>query len=235
MSQSVFITGTDTGIGKTLVAASLLRALQTRGLRAIGMKPVASGCAMTPHGLRNDDAELLRTHGSGAPDYALVNPYALPEAIAPHLAAQHSGVIVELAPLREVYATLSTMSQCVVVEGVGGWSVPLSGTLMQADLVRALRLPVILVIGLRLGCINHALLSARAIAHDGCELVGWIGNQVDAAMLCLEENLSTLRERLPAPCLGVLPHARAPDPRELAPLLSGAIDAITSFSCPQAP
>ena len=235
MNRSVFIAGTDTGIGKSLVAASLLRALQAHGLRALGMKPVASGCALTPQGLRNDDAELLRTHGSGTPDYALVNPYALPEAIAPHLAAQHAGVVMGLEALRDAHAALSTMSQCVVVEGVGGWAVPLSDTLMQADLVRALRLPVILVVGLRLGCINHALLSARAIAQDGCELIGWIGNQVDPAMLCLDENLATLRERLPAPCLGVLPHVSAPEPRELAPLVDGAVEAITSFSYRLAP
>jgi dethiobiotin synthetase len=209
--------------------------LQARGLRALGMKPVASGCALTPQGLRNDDAELLRTHGSGAPDYTLVNPYALPEAIAPHLAARHAGVVLELAPIRAAHATLCTMSQCVVVEGVGGWAVPLSDTLMQGDLVRALQLPVILVVGLRLGCINHALLSARAVAQEGCELLGWIGNQVDPAMLCVEENLATLRERVPAPCLGVLPHASVPGPRELAPLLVGAVDAITSFAYPPAP
>jgi len=235
MNAAVFITGTDTGIGKSLVAASLLRALQAQGLRALGMKPIASGCTMTTQGLRNDDAELLRTHGSGAPDYALVNPYALPEAIAPHLAAAQAGVALRLDPIVAAFAALSTMSQCVVVEGVGGWAVPLSDTLMQADLVRALRLPVILVVGLRLGCINHALLSARAIAQDGCELIGWIGNQVDPAMLCLEENLATLRERLSAPCLGVLPHVSAPEPRELAPLVGGAVDAITSFSYRLAP
>jgi dethiobiotin synthetase len=235
MSRSVFIAGTDTGIGKSLVAASLLRALQVRGLRALGMKPVASGCALTPQGLRNDDAELLRTHSSGAPDYALVNPYALPEAIAPHLAARHAGVEIGLDRVIAAFAALSTMSQCVAVEGVGGWMVPLSDSLMQADLVRALKLPVILVVGMRLGCLNHALLSARAIATDGCELLGWIGSQVDPGMQCVEENLATLRERMPAPCLGVLPHAGAPDPRELAPLLCDAVDAITSFSYPRAP
>ena len=235
MNAAVFITGTDTGIGKSLVAASLLRALQAQGLRALGMKPIASGCTMTTQGLRNDDAELLRTHGSGAPDYALVNPYALREPIAPHLAAAQAGVALRLDPIVAAFAALSTMSQCVVVEGVGGWAVPLSDTLMQADLVRALRLPVILVVGLRLGCINHALLSARAIAQDGCELIGWIGNQIDPAMLCLDENLATLRECLPAPCLGVLPHASAPEPRELAPLVRGAVDAITSFAYRPAP
>jgi len=235
VNPSVFIAGTDTGIGKSLVAASLLRALQARGLRALGMKPVASGCALTPQGWRNDDAELLRTHGSGAPDYALINPFALPEAMAPHLAARHAGVEITVAPLVSAFAALSTMSQCVVVEGVGGWAVPLSDSLMQADVARALRLPVILVVGLRLGCISHALLSARAIAHDGRELLGWIGNQVDPAMLCVDENLATLRERVAAPCLGVLPYASTPDPRELAPLLGGAVDAITSFAYPLAP
>lgn len=235
MSAGVFITGTDTGIGKSVASASLLRALQLQGLRALGMKPVASGCTMTTHGLRNEDAELLRTHGSGTADYALVNPYALLAAIAPHLAARQSGITIELAPLRAAYTALATMAQRVVVEGVGGWAVPLSDTLMQADLVRMLKLPVILVVGLRLGCINHALLSARAIANDDCELIGWIANRVDPQMACVEENLATLRARLPAPCLGVLPHARAPDPRAMAPHLRGAVDAITSRACPRAP
>ena len=235
MNSGVFISGTDTGIGKSLVSATLLRALQGRGLRALGMKPVASGCTMTAQGLRNEDAELLRTHGSGAPDYALVNPYALAEPIAPHLAARHAGVPIELSPLREAYAALTAMAQCVVVEGVGGWAVPLSDPLMQADLVRALQLPVILVVGLRLGCINHALLSARAIERDGCALIGWIGNRVDPQMACVEENLDTLRAHLRPPCLGVLPHAPIPDPRELAPLLHGSVDILTSPAYPQAP
>jgi len=226
MSAAVFVTGTDTAVGKSIVAASLLRALQAQGVRALGMKPVASGCAMTPRGLRNEDAELLRTHGSGAPDYALVNPYALPEPIAPHLAAVHAGVEIRMDPILAAFAALSTMSQYVVVEGVGGWAVPLSATLMQADLARALKLPVLLVVGLRLGCINHALLSARAIEADGCELIGWIGNAVDPHMACVEENLATLRERLHAPCQGVLPHAHAPEPRELASHLRDAVAAI---------
>ena len=232
---SVFVTGTDTGIGKSVVAASLLRALQAQGRRALGMKPIASGCMETAQGLRNDDAELLRAHSSGAPDYALVNPYALPEPIAPHLAAADAGVAIRLDPIAAAFAALSAMSQCVVVEGVGGWAVPLSDTLMQSHLVRALDLPVILVIGLRLGCINHALLSARAIADDGCHLVGWIGNHIDPAMTRVEENIATLLARLPAPCLGVLPHARAPDPRTLAALLGGAIEMLSSPACPPAP
>jgi dethiobiotin synthetase len=224
--MSVFVSGTDTGVGKSLVSASLLRALQAQGLRALGMKPVASGCTMTAKGLRNEDAELLRTHSSGAPDYALVNPYALAEPIAPHLAAAQAGVEIQIDPIATAFVALSTMSQCVVVEGVGGWAVPLSATLMQAELVRALKLPVLLVVGLRLGCINHALLSARAIEADGCELIGWIGNGVDPDMACIEENLATLRERLHAPCLGVLPYAHTPEPRELASHLRDAVAAL---------
>ena len=227
MSIGVFIAGTDTGIGKSVATAGLLRALQVRGLRASGMKPVASGCTLTAQGLRNEDAELLRTHGSGTPDYALVNPYALPEPIAPHLAAARAGVEIRLDPIVAAFAALSTMSQCVVVEGVGGWAVPLSPTLMQADLVRALKQPVILVVGLRLGCLNHALLSARAIKADGCELIGWIANRIDPLMDCVDENLATLRARLSAPCLGVLPHADTPDPRQLASHLGDAVNAIT--------
>jgi dethiobiotin synthetase len=235
MSAEVFITGTDTGIGKSVVTASLLRALQARGLRALGKKPIASGCTLTAQGLRNEDAELLRTHGSGAADYALVNPYALPEPIAPHLAAGRAGVEIRLDPIVAAFAALSTMSQCVVVEGVGGWAVPLSPTLMQADLVRALKLPVILVVGLRLGCLNHALLSARTIISDGGDLIGWIANRIDPLMDCVDENLATLRARLAAPCLGVLPHADTPDPRKLALHLGDAVNAITWLAYPAAP
>ena len=224
--SGAFIAGTDTGIGKTVVSATLLAALNAGGHRAVGMKPVASGCQQTPQGLRNEDAELLIAHSAGTLDYALVNPVALPEAIAPHLAAKHSGMDIRLDPINAAFAALSTNHDFVVVEGVGGWMVPLSDTLMQADLVHALDLPVILVVGLRLGCLNHAQLSARAIVGDGCHLVGWIGNCVDPQMDCVEENLATLRMRLPAPCLGVLPHGGAPDPHALAVHLRDAADAL---------
>ena len=226
MTRSVFITGTDTGIGKTVVAASLLAALNARGLRAVGMKPVASGCRSTPHGLRNADAKLLIAHSAGALEYALVNPYAFAEPIAPHLAAADTGIEIEPERIATAFAALSTMSHLVVVEGVGGWMAPLGPTLMQADLVRALRLPVILVVGLRLGCLNHALLSARAIDTDGCQLAGWIGSVVDADMLRLDENLATLRTRLGAPCLGVLAHTDTPDPAALAAHLDAACDLL---------
>jgi dethiobiotin synthetase len=226
MSRGIFITGTDTGIGKTLVSATMLAALNAGGWRAAGMKPVASGCTQTPAGWRNDDAIALQAHSAGAPTYALVNPYALPEAIAPHVAAAEHGIEIRLDPIIAAFAALCTNTDFVVVEGVGGWLVPLSSSLMQADLVRALRAPVVLVVGLRLGCINHALLSARAIGVDGCELIGWIGNRVDPAMTRVEENIAALNERMPAPCLGVLPYASTPDAAALAAHLRAAAMAI---------
>ncbi|GAG10095.1 unnamed protein product, partial [marine sediment metagenome] len=204
--SSVYITGTDTGVGKSLVSASLLAALNARGARAVGMKPIASGSESTPAGLRNADAELLLAHGAGKPAYAEVNPYTFADPIAPHLAAADQGVEIEVARIRSAFTTLSANADIAVVEGVGGWMAPLGPRLMQADLARALGLPAILVVGLRLGCINHALLSARAIEADGIELVGWIGSGIDAQMARREDNLATLGERLRAPCLGVLPH-----------------------------
>ncbi|HET7063686.1 MAG TPA: dethiobiotin synthase [Rudaea sp.] len=234
MSKGLFVTGTDTGIGKTVVSAALLAALNRAGCRAVGMKPVASGCRQTALGLRNEDALALMAQSAGAADYALVNPYALVEAVAPHLAARAAGAEVRLDPILAAFAALCTNAECLVVEGVGGWAVPLSPTLMQADLVRALELPVILVVGLRLGCINHALLGARAIAGDGCRLAGWIGNCIDPDMARVEDNLATLRELLPAPCLGVLPFAVEPDPRELAGHLGAALNVVAGSRQPVA-
>ena len=175
------------------------------------MKPVASGCTETPGGLRNDDAlALLAAGGDASLPYALVNPVALREPLSPHLAAAHDGVAITLAPLREAFERLQAAHDMVVVEGVGGWLVPLAPGLLASDIARQWQLSVILVVGLRLGCLNHAQLSARAIAADGCRLLGWIGNCVDPAMDAPEENLASLCELLPAPCLGVLPHGVAP-------------------------
>ena len=225
MNRGVYITGTDTGIGKTAVAASLLAALNAQGVRAVGMKPVASGCIMTPRGLRNADAQLLIAHSAGVVDYALVNPYAFAEPIAPHLAAADASIEIEIGLIAEAFAALSTMSQVTVVEGVGGWMAPLGPTLMQSALTRALHLPVILVVGLRLGCLSHALLTARAIHADGCELLGWIGNCIDADMLRVEDNLATLRARLLAPCLGVVPFA-GDDPHVATQHVRSAVERI---------
>ena len=234
MTRGVFVTGTDTGIGKTFVSASLLSALNAAGKRAVGMKPIASGCVMTPRGLRNEDAETLLDHSDDTPAYESVNPFALREAIAPHIAAREEGVEISLGPIESAFAKLSQAADCVVVEGVGGWCAPLSESLMQSDLGKSLRLPVILVVGLRLGCLNHAILSARAIQSDGCKLIGWIGNGIDPAMQRVRENIDTLRERLPAPCLGILLYSKDRDARRMGAHLRDAVTAL-SGAYPRAP
>jgi dethiobiotin synthetase len=208
---AVFIAGTDTGIGKTHAACALLHALRRAGHHVCGMKPVASGCVETADGLRNDDALALQAASSASLPYASINPIALRDPLSPHLAAAHDGVEISLAPLRAAFDHLQADHRCVVVEGVGGWLVPLAPGLFAADIAKQWRLPVILVVGLRLGCLNHALLSARAIIDDGCQLLGWIGNSIDPAMEALDENLATLERLLPSPCLGVLPHGVPPE------------------------
>lgn len=205
--QGLFITGTDTGCGKTAVAAGIIHRFRSRGVTAVGMKPVASGCRETPAGLRNDDAERLLEAAGGGLDYDLVNPYAFAPPIAPHLAAEEAGTGIEIGAIREAFLALRRRADCVVVEGVGGWAVPLGPDLMLADLARALDLPVVLVVSLRLGCLNQALLSARAIRADGPPLAGWIANAVDPAMDRAGANLMSLKELLaPTPCLGVVDH-----------------------------
>ncbi|MFT4256318.1 MAG: dethiobiotin synthase [Pseudoxanthomonas sp.] len=212
-ASGIYVTGTDTGAGKTVASVALLHGLRARGLRATGMKPVASGCPDTAQGWRNDDALALQAASAPLPDYADLNPYALPLPVAPEIAAREAGVDIGLETLRAAHARLRASADVVVVEGVGGWAAPLSATLDQADLVHALRLPVVLVVGLRLGCVNHARLSARAIAADGCELVGWIASEVDPAMARIDENFAILQSRLPVPCWGRLPHAAAEEDR----------------------
>ena len=216
----VYVTGTDTGIGKTLASCALLHALRARGLRAVGMKPLASGCQATPEGLRNEDALALQAASDPVPAYADLNPYALPEPLAPELAARDAGIEVTLAPMLAAHARLATRADVVVVEGVGGWAAPLAPDLDQADLVRALQLPVVLVVGLRLGCLNHAYLSARAIAADGCRLVGWIGSAVDPDMQRRNDNLTLLERRLAAPCLGWIPWLPQADGAAAAPSIA---------------
>jgi len=225
-ARGVFIAGTDTGIGKTFVACALLHALRGAGMRASGMKPVASGCERTPLGLRNEDALALIEASDPQPDYTLCNPYAFEPAIAPHLAANDGGMEIQLAAIEAAYAQLAAHSDCIVVEGVGGWMVPLSDSLDAGAIPRVLNLPVILVVGLRLGCINHARLSARAIQDGDCELLGWIGNTMDPAMERREDNIETLRRVLPTPCLGVLPHGIAPAQAARDGVLAEAVQAI---------
>ena len=216
MRPDVYVTGTDTGIGKTFASCALLHALRGQGMRAVGMKPVASGCTWLDGGWKNDDALALQQASAVEVAYADINPFALEHPLAPELAARDAGTDVTLTPILDAYARLATKADAVVVEGVGGWAAPLSASLMQADLVRALELPVVLVVGLRLGCLNHALLSARAIEADGATLAGWIGSHVDPAMARVEDNLKMLQARLPAPCWGVLPHMPNAEPAAMA-------------------
>jgi len=213
---SFYVTGTDTGVGKSVASATLLHALRARGLRAVGMKPVASGCEATPQGWRNEDALLMQQASEPRPAYDDVNPYALPNPLAPELAAADAGVTIALDPILAAHGRLAAMADTVVVEGVGGWAAPLSASLDQLDLVRALRLPLVMVVGLRLGCINHARLTARAIADDGVELLGWIANDIDPAMARMDDNFAILQRVLPVPCWGRLPFMAVPDPQAVA-------------------
>lgn len=205
---SFFVTGTDTGIGKTHISCALLLGIRRRALKAYGFKPVASGCVQRGDEWISDDAEKLRAYSTTpTPDLGLMNPIALPEPIAPQLAARHAGHTIELPPLMAAHSALSLGAHAIVVEGVGGWSVPFSEHLMQADLVRALKLPVVMVVGIKLGCINHAILSERAIVADKCQLVGWIANRVDPECMVPDEVIASIREELDAPLLADCPYA----------------------------
>ncbi|HNE15532.1 MAG TPA: dethiobiotin synthase [Rhodocyclaceae bacterium] len=203
--SAYFITGTDTEIGKTFSTCALLHAARAQGLRALGMKPVAAGAEWVNGEFLNEDAARLRAAGSFDPGLALLNPYCLASPIAPHIAAREEGVRIEPARIRTAFDTLRAQADLLLVEGVGGFRVPLGDDYDSADLARDLGLPVILVVGLRLGCINHALLSAEAIAARGLTFAGWIANRVDPAMLRVDENLAALQKGLPEPLLGVLP------------------------------
>ncbi len=182
MSTGFFITGTGTGIGKTYASCVLLHALRARGLRAVGMKPVASGCVLTSDGWRNDDALALQAASDPLPSYELVNPYALPEATAPQIATVHAGIDIQIDPIIAAYQTLQKHADLVVVEGVGGFLAPITELLDQPQLPIALNLPVIIVVGLALGCINHARLTVEAVRARGLPIVGWICSRFDPAL-----------------------------------------------------
>lgn len=216
----LMVTGTDTGVGKTLASAALLHGLRGRGLRAVGMKPVASGCEGTPDGWRNEDALALQAASDPRPAYADVNPYALPIPTAPQLAAREAGVRIEINSILAAHARLAAGADRVVVEGAGGWLAPLGDGLEHAALAAALKADIVLVVGLRLGCLNHARLTARAIESDGLRCAGWIGSTLDPAFG--EDYLALLQEALPAPCLGVIPHMPTPDPLAASRALNAA-------------
>ena len=206
MSHSFFITGTDTDCGKTLVTQGFMYLCRQQGMISAGMKPVASGATAQADGtLRNADALSIQSCCSKKTPYQLINPYCFEPPVAPHLAALMCGTDIDLAVIQAAHAELAQQNECLVVEGVGGWRVPLNGELDVAGLCQALRLPAVLVVGMKLGCINHALLTARSILADGVPLLGWVANCVDPEMHLLEQNISTLRQSIPAPLLGTIP------------------------------
>ena len=201
-----FITGTDTGVGKTVVTLGLMQALQQRGNTVVAMKPVAVGCESTPAGLRNDDAVHLQQQASIEVDYALINPYAFAPAIAPHIAAEQADTHISIDIIYNKYKELEKISDCVLVEGAGGWEVPMNADETLADLAVTLDLEVVLVVGIRLGCLNHALLSAQSISSSGCELAGWVANHILPHSEATAANISALESRLKCPRLGTIPH-----------------------------
>ena len=203
----VFVTGTDTAVGKTVVAHAIIRSLTKADLAVACMKPVSAGSRETADGLRNDDALALMQAANVTAAYEAVNPYCFAAPIAPHIAARDAGVVIDVALIAKRFAALARAADCVVVEGAGGWLAPIGAHQTMADIAAVLALPVLLVVGLRLGCLNHALLSARALAAHGPGLAGWIGNSIDPDFARRADNLAALTELLGAPPLAVLPYA----------------------------
>jgi dethiobiotin synthetase len=212
MTPGIFVTGTDTGVGKTVVAAAVVRLIAQQGRRVVGLKPVASGAERTVDGLRNADALELAAASSVSLPYAMTNPFCFEPAVAPHIAAADAGVTIELDDLLRWYDQASIDAEVAVVEGAGGWRVPLHPTGFLSDLPETLGLPVLVVVGLRLGCLNHARLSYEAIERGGrCRYLGWIGNHIDPGFERPEENLQSLARLLGSPPLAVLPWSRNHD------------------------
>jgi dethiobiotin synthetase len=211
-----FVTATDTGAGKTVASLGLMAALSGAGRRVAGMKPVAAGSTATVEGLRNDDAVLLRAQGPAGLPYGDVNPYALRAPIAPHVAAARDGVRIDLEAIAAAFGRIAAAAEIVIVEGAGGWRVPLTGGGTTADLVRRLALPVVVVVGLRLGCINHALLTAESIRRDGLALIGWIANHIDPDYQDVAATIAYLDAHMGAPRIATIPRLADPSPRSVA-------------------
>lgn len=227
VAKAFFIAGTDTDVGKTVVAAGLLAAANDRGLTTAALKPLAAGCEETPDGLRNADALLLQSTMSLELHYDEVNPVALREAIAPHIAAVRAGRRLSVGRLAGFCrGVLGRRADLTLVEGAGGWRLPLGNGEYLSQLAVELQLPVVLVVGLRLGCLNHAMLTAEAIIRDGLPLAGWVASGCGPAMTAEKENVDALHAMLPAPCLGVVPRLPAPCPQAVAAHLSAAIERL---------
>lgn len=221
--QGYFVTGTDTGVGKTLVACGLLKAFTARGLKAVGMKPVASGAGPRGNGLVNDDVEQLIAAGNVVAPREHVNPYCFQPPIAPHIAARESGVTISLDRIENSARALAAVADVVIVEGVGGFRVPLGADTDTSELAARLALPLVLVVGLRLGCLNHALLTVESIRARGLKLAGWVANHIDPAMAAVEDNVLALKERVGAPLLARIPYAPSPNPGSSATVFELAL------------
>jgi dethiobiotin synthetase len=221
MAKTYFVTGTDTDAGKTVIACGLLQAFANDGLTTAAVKPVAAGCESTDEGLRNDDALALMSVATQKLPYAQVNPIALKPAIAPHIAATQINHRLSISRLAGFCRGVSIIKvDKVLIEGAGGWRVPVNERETLAELPKELNIPVILVVGMKLGCINHAILTAEAICNDGCVLAGWVANVVDQDMAELEANFSSLQSRIPAPCLGLVPYIPNITPADVAAKLT---------------
>lgn len=215
--MSYFVTGTDTGVGKTLVSCALLYAFAGQGKRVVGMKPVAAGCDEDNH---NADVKRLRSASNVLAGFGQINPYSFHHPIAPHIAARKIGIRIDFSRILISFRELLTQADEVIVEGIGGFKLPLNEQQDTAELAQQLELPVILVVGMRLGCLNHALLTADAIAASGLRLAGWVANVLDPDMAALRENIATLEQRLGAPLLGVIEYQESPDARVAATRLN---------------
>jgi dethiobiotin synthetase len=216
MNKGYFITGTDTDSGKTLVTLGLMQFFQSRGYRVAGMKPVAAGAEMTGDGWRNSDALLIQSQATAHADYERINPYLFEPPIAPHLAAEQVGVVIDFAHISHAFTALADSADMTLVEGAGGWCVPLGRSQTVADLAIKLGLPAILVVGLKLGCINHALLTVESMRASGVQLAGWVANQVDPYMHEVPANIATLKKAIDAPCLGFVPYLEKPSAPQVA-------------------
>ena len=208
--MSYFVTGTDTGVGKTLISCALLHGFAAQGKRVAGMKPIAAGC--NP-GEQNEDVLRLHASSNVKADFGQVNPYRFAPAVAPHLAAQLAGVSIDVGYILESYSVLAGQAEVLIVEGAGGFLVPLNDGQDGGELARQMGLPVILVVGMRLGCLNHALLTVEAISARGLPLAGWVANIVDAGMTVIEQNIAALQRRIAAPLLGTVPYLPEADAR----------------------
>jgi len=210
ISESIFITGTDTDVGKTWVALLLMQALKKKGLKVAAMKPIACGCELTAQGLRNDDAVALMAEANVPIPYDIVNPYAFAPPIAPHIAANQAAIDINMDKIKDCYQQIKSQVDIIVVEGAGGWQVPISGTQTSADMVTACAWPVLLVVGMRLGCLNHALLSVESIRASSNTLMGWVANSPGKEMQNYSENIASVRARIKPVLLAKIPSLAEP-------------------------